>query len=58
MSEFDRTIILVCDKETGEWSIVHQSNDSDAAIDEAQKIRETDKQTPLIAIRTGDFINY
>lgn len=58
MSDFDRTLILVCDKDTGEWSIIHQSVDDAAANEEAQNVRKADNQTPIIAIRTGDFINY
>ena len=58
MSEFDKHIVLVCDKETGDWSIVHQSKKALPAKEEAFKVIKSDKTTPVIMINTADFINF
>lgn len=55
---FDKTLLLVCDKTTGEWSLVHQSSEANPAELEADKIRLVDAQTPLIIIDTANFINF
>lgn len=55
---YDRFLILVCDRETGDWSIMHSSKDADGALDEAKAKRDTGDDSPMILLNTADFINF
>jgi len=55
---YDRHLILICDRETGEWSIMHESKDSESATRAALDKREGGDDSPMIEIDTADFINF
>jgi hypothetical protein len=55
---YDRFLILVCDRDTGDWSIMHASADADSALDVAQEKRDTGDDSPMILLNTADFVNF
>jgi hypothetical protein len=57
-TQYDRFLVLVCDDETGDWSIMHSSKDADSAIDTAQEKRDSGDRSPIILLNTADFINF
>lgn len=57
MAKTGKYLVLAADPVEGEWSIIHQSDDADAALDFLNDGMPNDPSL-RIAINTADFITY